>query len=297
MDTGRKKAVILAGAAGCMWGTIGLFVYGIGKYGIESVELTTARFLVAAFLMGIYLMIFKRSCLKIHLRDLPGFLAAGLLCLLLFNVSYGIAIEKSSMSAAAVMLYTSPVFVALISRVCFREKISLRKGAAILLSVVGCAFVSGIMSGFLKYPGQAYVWGFCAAAGYASYSITAGTLLKKYHAETVLFYAFLFASCGGCFFADIQGTIMTVLKNPMAGVGLAGAAFVCNIASYLCYNLALKYAEPSRVAVTASVEPAAASLFGMIFLREKIDVFGLAGIICILGAVLVLNVSGKEVTR
>lgn len=294
MDAGRKKAVLLAGASGCMWGTIGLFVHFMKRYGIDSVELTVGRFLIATLFTGVYLLITRRELLKIRLRDLPGLLAAGLLCLLLFNVSYGIAIEKSSMSAAAVMLYTSPAFVTVISCVCFREKITWRKGIAVVLSVVGCAFVSGIMSGFLTYQASAYFWGFCAAAGYASYSIVAGILLKRYHAATVLFYAFLFAACGGCLFADVRGTAEIVCQNPAAGIGMVGAALVCNVISYLCYNLALKYAEASRVAVIASIEPAAASVLGAIFLKEHIDSFGMAGIICILSAVIILNTSGKE---
>ena len=151
MEEKRKRAVVLAGLSGCMWGSIGLFVHLLGSFGIRSIELTVGRFLVSAVILGLCLMV-KRKLLVIRLRDLPLFAAAGICCLLFFNVSYGIAIEKASMSVAAVMLYTSPALVMLISAVVFREALTIQKGAAVVLAIAGCGFVSGIMSGFLAYP-------------------------------------------------------------------------------------------------------------------------------------------------
>ena len=161
MEEKRKRAVVLAGLSGCMWGSIGLFVHLLGSFGIRSIELTVGRFLVSAVILGLCLMV-KRKLLVIRLRDLPLFAAAGICCLLFFNVSYGIAIEKASMSVAAVMLYTSPALVMLISAVVFREALTIQKGAAVVLAIAGCGFVSGIMSGFLAYPPSAYLWGFGA---------------------------------------------------------------------------------------------------------------------------------------
>ena len=91
MEEKRKRAVVLAGLSGCMWGSIGLFVHLLGSFGIRSIELTVGRFLVSAVILGLCLMV-KRKLLVIRLRDLPLFAAAGICCLLYFNVSYGIAI-------------------------------------------------------------------------------------------------------------------------------------------------------------------------------------------------------------
>ena len=152
MSTKEKRAVILAALSGCMWGSIGLFVHKLGMYGIGSMPMTAGRYLVAVVLVGIVLGAGKRELLKIRLRDLPWFFVTGILCLLFFNVCYGFAIEKSSMPVAAVLLYTSPVIVTLASAVIFREKITLRRMAAVCMAVAGCAFVSGIMHGSLAYP-------------------------------------------------------------------------------------------------------------------------------------------------
>lgn len=289
MSAKEKRAVVLAALSGCMWGSIGLFVHKLGAYGISSVPMTVGRYLIAVILVGIVLAAGKRELLKIRLRDLPWFFVTGILCLLFFNVCYGITIEKSSMPMAAVLLYTSPMFVTLASAVIFREKITLRKMAAVCMAVTGCAFVSGIVHGSLAYSLPAYLWGIAAAVGYASYSIVAGILLKRYHAVTVLFYSFLTAAAGGCVLIDLKELVGMIAAAPAAGLWMAAAAFVCNICPYFCYNLALEDMEASRVAVIASIEPAVASLLGVVVMKEHMDIFGVIGVGIIFAAIVVLN--------
>lgn len=289
MSAKEKRAAVLAALSGCMWGSIGLFIHKLGAYGIGSVPMTVGRYLVAVILVGIVLAARKRELLKIRLRDLPWFFVTGILCLLFFNVCYGITIEKSSMPMAAVLLYTSPMFVMFASAVIFREKITFRKMAAVCMAVTGCAFVSGIVHGSLAYPLPAYLWGIAAAVGYASYSIVAGILLKRYHAVTVLFYSFLTAAAGGCVLIDLKELAGMTAAAPEAGLWMAAAAFVCNICPYFCYNLALEDMEASRVAVIASIEPAVASLLGVVVMKEQMDIFGVIGVGFIFAAIVVLN--------
>lgn len=293
MEKNRKKAILLAGCAGCMWGTIGLFVRLLGKYGISSQQLTEYRLLIATAVLGCVLAIRCRPLLRIQKKDWPLMAAAGLICLLLFNMSYGTTIEYSTMSFAAVLLYTSPAIVTLISAVLFHEKLTGRKCVSVALAVTGCAFVSGIMQGGLSYPSAAYLWGICAAVSYASYSIVAGQLLKKYHPVTVLFYAFLFAAAGGLFCVEWKGAAGIFAENPVVMIYLPAAALICNLLPYLCYNMALKKATPGTVAVAASVEPAAASVFGMLILGEQLNIFQILGIASILGAIVIQN-TGEE---
>lgn len=289
MSAKEKRAAVLAALSGCMWGSIGLFIHKLGAYGIGSVPMTVGRYLVAVILVGIVLAARNRELLKIRLRDLPWFFVTGILCLLFFNVCYGITIEKSSMPMAAVLLYTSPMFVTFASAVIFREKITVRKMAAVCMAVTGCAFVSGIVHGSFAYPLPAYLWGIAAAVGYASYSIVAGILLKRYHAVTVLFYSFLTAAAGGCVLIDLKELAGMIAAAPEAGLWMAAAAFVCNICPYFCYNLALEDMEASRVAVIASIEPAVASLLGVVVMKEQMDIFGVIGVGIIFAAIVVLN--------
>lgn len=289
MKRKEKTAVILAGLSGCMWGTIGLFVHVLETYGIDAVTLTSGRFLIASALLGIYLTAAKRELPRIRLCDLPLFMIAGVFFLLFFNVSYGITIEESSMSLAAVLLYTSPAIVSMLQVMLFHEKMTLRKVAAVVLSVAGCALVSGIMKGSFAYPVSAYLWGFGSALGYSLYGLLSSFLLKRYRPLTVLFYAFLFAAAGSCTLGNLRGLLHMIAECPARLFWLVGAALVCNILAYFCYNFALQFLNPDYVMVVASVEPVVASLLGLLVFKEPMDLFGVLGVGCILAAIAVGN--------
>lgn len=62
------------------------------------------------------------------------FFGSGVCSLVFFNWCYFSAISTSSMSVAAVLLYTSPVFVTLLSALFFRERITSHKVAALALT-------------------------------------------------------------------------------------------------------------------------------------------------------------------
>lgn len=47
--------------------------------------------------------------------------------------------------------------------------------------------------------------------------------------------------------------------------------------------------EASRVAVISSIEPAVASLLGVVVMKERMDVFGVIGVGIIFAAIVVLN--------
>ena len=53
--------------------------------------------------------------------------------------------SMTSLSIAAVLLYTAPAIVMVISAVAFKEKITVQKISALLLALLGCVLVSGII--------------------------------------------------------------------------------------------------------------------------------------------------------
>lgn len=65
-------------------------------------------------------------------------LLVGLFSQALYNMFYMRTIKESGMAVAAVLLYTSPVFVALMSRIFFRESLGKNKVTAIMINIIGC---------------------------------------------------------------------------------------------------------------------------------------------------------------
>ena len=131
--------------AGICWGIIGVFTRKMSSAGFDSIQVTFLRNLVAALELFIVVIIKDKSSLKISFRDIWMFLGTGICSIAFFNVCYFKAIELTGLSIAAVLLYTAPAMVVVMSCIFFREKMNARKIIALLLAFGGCIFTTGII--------------------------------------------------------------------------------------------------------------------------------------------------------
>ena len=138
----KKYADFSVILAGILWGIIGIFVKSLGDSGLSAFDMMLVRSFFALIIIFIFLFIWDREKLKINLKDIWIFMCLGIVSFFMYGVLYFITIEKTSMSTAAVLLYTSPVFIMVMARIFFREKITKRKLLAIIITVMGTAFVS-----------------------------------------------------------------------------------------------------------------------------------------------------------
>lgn len=288
----KKLAPVFVLAAGTLWGLMGIFVRKLGTYGFSSLQIACLRILFGAALFLAITGIFRRELLKIRLRDVGLFLGMGLLSLLLFTVCYFTTIHLASLSVAAILLYTSPIWVMLLSAVCFREKITGRKLLCAAMAFGGCVLVSGIGSAASLSP-VVIVTGLMSAVGYGLYSIFGTFALRKYQPLTVTTYAFLFGAAGAAILCK-PAEIVTVIASAPNPAGLVlfliVTAFVTAVLPYLLYTVGLSHMRASAAAIMASIEPVVATAAGALVFGEGLTIPAFAGIALVLGAIAVLNV-------
>ncbi len=203
----------------------------------------------------------------------------------------------TSLAVAGVLLYTAPVFVMLLSAVLFREQITGRKAAALGMAVAGCALVSGIgTAGALSPTGL--LLGLGSGFFYALYSIFGRYAIRRgYDSWTITFYTFLFCAGGGVLMCDwsLVGRAVSAEGGPFF-LWVAAMGLVTAFAAYLLYTWGLERIESSRAAILASVEPVVAALVGVFWFHETVSLPALAGIVLVLGAIVVLS-GGKTVNN
>ena len=119
-----KKAYLSIIAAAVLWGCIGLFLRLLTAAGLTSMQGVALRSVVGCLFYGLFLLLTDRKALFIAPKDWYYFFGTGVCSLLFFNWCYFNTITRSSMSVAAVLLYTSPVFVTLMSALFFREAVT-----------------------------------------------------------------------------------------------------------------------------------------------------------------------------
>ena len=286
----RNIGPLLIILAGCFWGSMGIFVRRLSTFGFSPIQIVALRITVAALAFSLLLLIKDRSGFRIALRDLPLFLGLGFGSILFFTVCYFSAITIMPLSTAAILLYTSPIWIMLMSVLFFREKLNRIKLIALALAFAGCVLVSGISGEGLTMTGL--LLGLGSGIGYGLYSILGTIALRKYSPYTVTTYTFLFAAAGSwlvCSPADM-------ISKFSAAENLAGLLLFCVLTGlvtavipFLAYTLGLRTVEASRAGILATIEPLVATLVGIVVFSEPLTLLSGLGIVLILAAVVLLN--------
>ena len=119
-------------------------------------------------------------------------LAFGLFGIAAFYIVYVTAIDLAGMSVAAVLLYTAPAWVALISAVFLGEKLTPVKLVAVTLAMAGCALVARVYDvRGLQLNWLGILAGLGAGLTYALYSVFNKVGLRRHDGWTVLAYGLL----------------------------------------------------------------------------------------------------------
>ena len=288
LSLGAATACVVA--AGALWGCISLFVRAMNAAGLPSNEVSGVRMITAAVGLFLVLLATDREKLRIRLRDLWLFVGTGVVSVTLFNISYFACMQMSEASVAVVLLYTSPIWVMLMSAVVFKERITPLKLVALCMTLAGCVLVAGIFGGAVQLVPMAIVLGVASGVFYATYSIFGRVALQRYDTMTVTFYTFLMGALCALFISNPAHIVQVAVEQPGILAVYAGIGVLCTICPYVLYTRGLQNMEPGRAAILATVEPLVGSLLGIFAYGESAGPVKIAGMVLIFAAVLLLNV-------
>ena len=280
--------------AACFWGSMGIFVRGLGEYGFSPIQIVAIRITLAALMFCGLLFVKDRSGFKIRLRDIPLFLGLGFGSILFFTVCYFSAITMMPLSTAAILLYTSPIWIVLMSAVFFREKMNAKKLVALALAFGGCVLVSGISGEGISLKGL--LFGLGSGIGYGLYSILGTVALRRYSPYTVTTYTFILAAAGSwliCCPTDMLSKFSAASDLPRLVFFCILTALVTAVIPFFSYTLGLRTVEASKAGIIATLEPMVATVIGFTCFSEALMLSSGMGIVLILAAVVLLNWRGK----
>lgn len=335
--TYKRVAPFFVILAAIFWGILVVFVRTFGQAEFESMEIVTLRVYSSAVFAWIFLMIFeKRSQQKstpkppsvagtkqqlhdpdhinntlissntegpintpIHfrIRDSWCFVGTGLISIVFFSYCYFRNVEESSAAVASILMYTSPIFVTLLSAVFFKEKITKTKLLALLLAIVGCALVSGvagsielaspfsITGGIGNTTPLGIALGLGSGIGYALYSIFGRFALNKgYSPFMVTAMTFTFACVGVLPFINITQLCERLISEPGYIILALAMGLFGSCTPFALYTVGLKHMEAGKAAILATLEPIVTALVGTFLYKEPIDLFIIIGIFMVLVA-------------
>jgi drug/metabolite transporter (DMT)-like permease len=280
-------------AAAFMWGLIGVFTKFILNAGVSALEIAFWR----AMFGWVFFLIHAAAAgqLKAHRNDLPALLGFGVICVTLFYGAYQIAIRDVGMAMAAVLLYTAPAWVALLSRVVLKEELTLVKTACVAMTVLGVTCISlgpKLMSGAtIELNVFGLSAGLLSGFTYALYYIFGKKFLHRYPTPTIFVYALPFGALLLLPFIDFTP------KSAETWLLLLGMALVTSYGAFSVYYAGLKRMDATHASVIATFEPLVAAVLAFFLFGEQFSLLGYAGSSLIIIAVLLVVLSGQQAGR
>lgn len=284
----KQAAYLQIISAAAFWGCIGLFTRILSAGGMSPMSIVAIRAFGSLVILAILFGVRDRSVFRVKPRHLWMFAGTGVVSVTFFTWCYFSALEITSLAVAAVLLYTAPIFVVLLSALIWKDPFTKRKALALLLSVGGCALVSGLGAGNLAVTPVGFLLGLGAGFFYALYTIFGRFALEHYSSKTVTVYTFLFASAASLVLIR-PAELAAGFTQPAVRLAAVLIVVLSTVLPYLLYTAGLSKVESGNASILACVEPAVATLISVFVFREPMTATGGAGIALIFMALWLLK--------
>jgi DME family drug/metabolite transporter len=299
---GKGKGVLLVLAAAALWGTLGtIYTLAHEWFNLTPMTIVFWRAALAALTLGVFLVVVSPlvrrgwSALRLRRADLPIFVAYGLLGATAFFLLYIYAVLLVGVAVAVVLLYTSPVFIALMAWRFLGEGFGVRKLAALFLTLVGAVLISRVLDSTQNVNVIGVLCGLGSAITYALYSIFGKlTLRRGYSIPTLVFYVYGIGTLGllaVTLLAGTAGDLVAMGPDPGAWGLLLMLGTVQTLGTLALYTAGLRYLDAGVAGIVATFELVVASVLAFVVLSEPLTPVQVVGGLLILSAVVLLGVS------
>lgn len=289
----RKKGMFLVITGATFWGIGGTVAKKLfQQYGIDVDWLVTTRLLIAGLLL-LTVQFFGKDRSQIlgvwkNRRTALQLMIFGLFGMLAVQYTYMASIEHGNAAVATLLQYLAPVMI-IIYLVFRKQTILTRKDVlTVSLALVGSFFLltNGSFSQ-LSVPTPAVVWGVLSGVALAFYTLYAVPLLKQYDSLVIVGWAMII---GGFAFSFIHPP----WQMDFASLTLEAYAYLIfviifgTMIAFWFYIESLQSLSPKESSLLGSIEPLAAVLTTVFWLKDYFGFFQWLGTTCLIVMILLL---------
>ncbi len=256
------------------YGTMPILAKAAYLSGVRTGALLAWRFTLASLLFA---LLSRRSAPPLRQR----LVLWGLGAVFIGNaLAYFTALETVPATTVALVLYTYPVIVTLLSAVMGVEDLTPRRLTAAVLAFGGCALTVG--GALARGPGV--VFALVSAFVYATYIVLCSRFAARVPAETAALHLTQIAAVAFAVWAVFHGGLSLPATASAWGSVLAIAVF-CTVVAVYAFLAGLARVGPARAAVLSSLEVLVTMGLAFAFLGERLAARQWVGAALILGAV------------
>jgi drug/metabolite transporter (DMT)-like permease len=290
----RVVGLLLVVLATASWSTSGILInWTVGDGNFTAVSLAFWRDLTTFLCLLAGIALVRPGLLKVAWRDLPWLAVMGMVSIGSFHVLWNMNVLVNGAAIATVLQSNAPIFVTLIAWMAWREPLSWRKGAAIVLAILGTILISRLdQSGGLQLTTSGILVGLLSAVTYGTFSIFGKRLSGSYNLWTILVYVFGFATLT---LLPFQFGSSHPWPLPLeAGISFAFLILIPTIGGFGLYTLALKHLQASVAAITATTEVPFAAVLAFFLLSERLDGWQILGALLVICGVVLLSLPQRR---
>jgi drug/metabolite transporter (DMT)-like permease len=211
------------------------------------------------------------------------------------SVAYFMALETLAASVTALVVFSYPVFVALLAALSGVEALTLRSLGAALMAFLGCALTAGGLGHATTSP-RGVAWAFACAVIYAGYVVISSRYGRGVPAR-VLALHLVQVSAVICFALALLGPGVALPHDTRAWLSVVAIAVISTVISMSAFLAGMAIVGPNRASVLASLEVVVTLVLAIALLGERLTLPQWAGAALILGAVAFQNLPALRRAR
>lgn len=305
----RKLGYIYIIIASSCFALIGIFGKLVLNSGISAFELLFYQYVIMFLVLGLLILIRDPKDFRISRRMLIRTVIQGAIGATGTSVFYYLAIEKINVGMASMLLFTYPIFVNLFFIFGGIRKIGLGSKIALASAFLGSCLVLNIFTtGVTGISGIGIILGIFASFCYAFYNVFADLKLSTLPSVTISFYTSLVTLLIGG--AIAPGAIAHFVSLAGLGTGAASGglssgflemlgylvllALICGVLPTLLMYKGIALIGADKASILSSCELPLTIIFAFLVLGEKMVLLQMFGIALIVGAVLMLHLTDKD---
>lgn len=280
-----KIAYLQVLGSGIGFGFLGVFGRLAFINGFTVGELLTFRFCLAAVLLWIGLLLFRLPLIFLSRKQILQSLLLGACGYAVFSSFYFESIKGLSISLAAMLLFTFPVFVNLGEHFIFKNYMNRWQWLSLCMAMLGMIF---LLWGDLSVQSwTAVMFGYGSAITYSIYVLVSKRVQKNVVPLSSSLYVITATAVTFSLFHQPDFSKLLDLTMAQALI-ILGIASISTIAPLTLFLAGLQKMPSGKASVIVMIEPVTAALAGFFLLNESMGWTQILGTLIILSA-LVLN--------
>ncbi|MFJ8258403.1 EamA family transporter [Peribacillus asahii] len=297
--TNRRTGLFFVITGAILWGVGGTVAQKLfQQYAIDVDWLVTTRLLIAGFLL-LTVQFFLKERSQIlgvwkNRRTAIQLIIFGLLGMLAVQYTYMASISHGNAAVATLLQYLAPVMI-IVYLILRKQTVLTRQDLlTVSLALVGCFFLltNGSISQ-LSVPTLTIIWGVLSGLALAFYTLYAIPLLAQYDSLVVVGWAMIIGGFALSFIHPPWQMDFTNLTLE-SYLYLVFVILFGTMIAFWFYIESLQSLSPKETSLLGSLEPLAAVVTTVIWLKEPFGFFQWIGTACIIGMILVLALNKKS---